>query len=200
MKLFLSKIPSPVGEMLLVTDEREHVRALDFEDHTARLHRLLREHYGTYELVDGAAPAAIAAAFGRYFGGDLTALDGIATATSGSEFQRQVWAALRAIPVGKTMSYRELARSLGYEDPRAAIHVGAANGANPVSIIVPCHRVIGTNGELKGYGGGVHRKRWLLEHEGALKPLEPAETQPLPGIEPPWNVGTRRSKPVPKSA
>ena len=183
MKLFLSKLPSPVGEMLLVTDDRGHVRALDFEDHRARLHRLLREHYGTYELVDAQVPTALRTAFRRYFDGEVTALDGIPTATSGSEFERQVWTALRAIPPGRTMSYRELARSLGYEDPRAAIDVGAANGANPVSIIVPCHRVIGTNGELKGYAGGVHRKRWLLEHEGALATRSaPAEAPRLPGI------------------
>jgi methylated-DNA-[protein]-cysteine S-methyltransferase len=183
MKLHLSHLPSPVGDLLLVTDGQDQVRALDFADHRVRLHRLLGEHYETFELVEAPAPAAIAAALARYFEGDLCALDGIPTATAGSDFQRQVWAALRAIPPGRTMSYRDLAISLGYEDPRAAIHVGAANGANPVSIIVPCHRVIGTDGNLKGYGGGAHRKRWLLKHEGALATRgTPLETPRLPGV------------------
>jgi methylated-DNA-[protein]-cysteine S-methyltransferase len=167
-KLHLSKFPSPVGELWLVVDEREQVLALEYADHKGRLHRGLRERYGSYELIDTIAPAAITNAFARYFDGDLTALDGIVTAASGSDLQQQVWQALRRIPAGRTASYGELAHSLGFSDPRAAIDIGAANGANPIQIIVPCHRVIGKNGDLKGYAGGVHRKRWLLEHEGAL--------------------------------
>src|SRR2546430_7936079 len=83
-----------------------------------------------------------------------------------SSFQRRVWDALRAIPYGTTLSYSELARRLG--DLRATRAVGAANGRNPIPIIVPCHRVVGANGALTGFGGGLDRKRWLLEHEGAL--------------------------------
>jgi methylated-DNA-[protein]-cysteine S-methyltransferase len=168
MRFYLSKIPSPMGELLLVTDDKEQVRALDFADHKARVHRGLREHYGTYELVDAPAPAAIATALANYFSGDLDALKGVAAVTGGTDFQRRVWNALLDIPAGETTSYGKLARALGFEDPRAAIDVGAAIGANPVDIIVPCHRVIGSNGDIKGYAGGVHRKRWLLEHEGAL--------------------------------
>jgi methylated-DNA-[protein]-cysteine S-methyltransferase len=182
MKLRLSKITSPMGELLLVTDEMERVRALDFADHKARVHRGLREHYGAYELVDGPAPAAIATALANYFNGDLDALKDVPTATGGSDLQRQVWKALLDIPSGQTTSYGKLARALGFEDPRAAIEVGAAIGANPIDIIVPCHRVIGSNGDIKGYAGGVHRKRWLLEHEGALaKTVEPVKTPRLPG-------------------
>lgn len=166
MRFNIGRIASPLGDLLLVTDELHRVRALDFADHEARLHRGLREHYGTPELIVSAVPSMIAAALTRYFSGDLRALDSIETATGGSELQHRVWDALRRIPAGQTMSYGELARSLGFEDPRAAIDVGAANGANPVSLIVPCHRVIGSNGDLKGYAGGVHRKRWLLLHEG----------------------------------
>jgi methylated-DNA-[protein]-cysteine S-methyltransferase len=162
----LGRIGSPLGDLLVVTDADQRVRALDFADHEARLHRGLREHYGTYELIEAPMPPVIAAALARYFSGDLGALDSIETATGGSQLQRRVWTALRQIPAGETMSYGELARSLGFDDPRAAIDVGAANGANPVSLIVPCHRVIGSNGDLKGYAGGVHRKRWLLLHEG----------------------------------
>jgi methylated-DNA-[protein]-cysteine S-methyltransferase len=162
----LGRLGSPLGDLLLITDAQHRVRALDFADHEARLHRGLREHYGTYVLIDAPVPFVIAAALARYFSGDLGALDSIETATAGSELQRRVWHALRRIPAGQTTSYGELARSLGFEDPRAAIDIGAANGANPVSLIVPCHRVIGSNGDLRGYAGGVHRKRWLLLHEG----------------------------------
>lgn len=181
MKLYLSRIPSPVGEILLVVDEQERVRALDFADYHARLRRLLREHYGTHELFDAPAPAAITEALSRYFMGELTALDNVATATAGTDLQRRVWKALRDIPAGKTVSYGELALTLGFQDPRAAIDIGAANSANPVAIVVPCHRVIGKNGDLKGYAGGVHRKRQLLEHEGAVpKTVESAEVPGSP--------------------
>jgi methylated-DNA-[protein]-cysteine S-methyltransferase len=133
--------------------------------------------------VEGSLPSGIATALERYFVGELSALDRIATATNGSELERRVWEALRRIPAGQTSSYGEVARSLGFLDPRAAIDVGAANKANPVAIIVPCHRVIAKNGELKGYAGGPHRKRWLLKHEGALASrIAPVEALRLPGI------------------
>jgi methylated-DNA-[protein]-cysteine S-methyltransferase len=170
----LSRIPSPMGELLLVTDDQEKVRALDFTDHKTRLYRLLRTHYGRYELTEGPAPAVVATALADYFNGDLDAVHRIATATAGSEFERRTWNALLDIPSGQTTSYGKLAKTLGFDDPRAAIDIGAAVGANPVCIITPCHRVIGSNGDIKGYAGGVHRKRWLLEHEGVLK--KPAET------------------------
>ena len=184
MRLYLSRLESPLGGLLLVTDDRQQVRALDFADHRARLFRLLAEHYGTeYDVSEAAAPASVAAALERYFSGELEALDGIATATAGSELQRRVWTALRRIPAGETTNYGAIARELGFDDPRAAIEVGAANGANPVSIIVPCHRVVGKNGDLKGYAGGPHRKRWLLEHEGALaKQASIAQSLRLPGV------------------
>jgi methylated-DNA-[protein]-cysteine S-methyltransferase len=185
MKLNLSKVDSPLGKLLLVTDKQERIRALDFADHQAHLHRVLREHYVQYELVEVPAPHNIATALQRYFDGDLAALDRIATATAGSELQQQVWAALRRIPVGQTTSYGELARALGYDDPRMAIDIGAANGANPIAVVVPCHRVIARNGDLKGYAWGLHRKRWLLEHEHALPPAKPVTGSPalrLPGF------------------
>jgi len=104
----------------------------------------------------------------QYFAGARTAFD-LPLDPPGTAFQRRVWSALRAIPYGTTVSYSELARRLG--DVRATRAVGAANGRNPIPIIVPCHRVIGARGELTGFGGGLDRKRWLLEHEGALLPL-----------------------------
>lgn len=183
MKMFLSPLDSPLGAMLLVTDAQQIVRALDFADHKARLHRGLREHHGELELTELPAPAEIAEPLARYFAGEMEALNALQTQTSGSELQRRVWAALRRIPAGATTTYGKLARELGFDDPRAAIDIGAANGANPIAIIVPCHRVIASNGDLKGYAWGLQRKRWLLEHEKALEPKEEEpQTAMLPGF------------------
>jgi methylated-DNA-[protein]-cysteine S-methyltransferase len=183
LNLNLSEVDSPLGTLMLVTDQQEGLRALDFIDHQAHLHRNLRMLYGECELTETVAPAAIAAALQRYFEGDFAALGEITTATSGSELQRRVWAGLREIPAGQTTSYGEFARTLGYDDPRMAIEIGAANGANPIAIVVPCHRVIGKNGDLKGYAWGLHRKRWLLEHERALlRPANASQEARLPGF------------------
>jgi methylated-DNA-[protein]-cysteine S-methyltransferase len=100
-----------------------------------------------------------------YFAGDLSAADTIGVDVEGTEFQHKVWNKLREIPCGSTLSYRDLAAAVGA--PKAVRAVGAANGANPTAIVVPCHRVIGANGDLVGYGGGIERKRWLLKHEKA---------------------------------
>src|SRR5579871_4148231 len=162
MSLFLSQLDTPLGQMLLVTDAQQVVRALEFADHRARLHRGLREHRDGAGLAAAAAPAGIAGAVARYFAGELSALDGLSTAAAGSDLQRRVWAALCRIPPGTTTSYGKVARALGFDDPRAPIEIGAAIGANPIAIIVPCHRVIASDGGLKGYAGGLHRKRWLL--------------------------------------
>jgi methylated-DNA-[protein]-cysteine S-methyltransferase len=109
------------------------------------------------------APAVVTDALAAYFDGALRALDTVSTITGGTDFQRAVWAALRDIPPGETESYGRLAARIGH--PAASRAVGAANGANPVAIIVPCHRVIGASGSLTGFGGGLPRKAWLLEHE-----------------------------------
>jgi methylated-DNA-[protein]-cysteine S-methyltransferase len=114
-------------------------------------------------------PAGISSRLRAYFGGDLAALDAIEVDTGGTSFQQDVWRALREIPVGKTVSYGELARRIGR--PSATRAVGLTNGLNPCAVVVPCHRVIGADGSLTGFGGGLHRKRWLLEHEGAQLPL-----------------------------
>ncbi len=163
MRLTLSEYAAPFATLLLITDTDGALRALDFADYEERMRRLLARHYGSFELVPGAAPAALTAALDRYFVGDLTALDTVPVATGGSPFQRRVWAALRAIPPGATTSYGALAAALG--NPGASRAVGLANGANPIGIVVPCHRVIGASGTLTGYAGGVERKRWLLAHE-----------------------------------
>jgi methylated-DNA-[protein]-cysteine S-methyltransferase len=163
--LRLQRHRTPIGVALLVTDEAGILRAFDFEDFEPRMLRLLRRHYGETPLQDSAAPLALKASIDSYFGGDLAALDEIEWATGGTEFQRSVWTALTTIPAGETLSYRGLAERIGR--PAAVRAVGLANGANPVAVVVPCHRVIGANGSLTGYGGGLPRKQWLLDHEGA---------------------------------
>ncbi|PMR76560.1 methylated-DNA--[protein]-cysteine S-methyltransferase [Billgrantia endophytica] len=163
MRLYHDTQPSPLGDMLLVTDSQGVLRALDFHDHEARMHRLLQRHYGEYAIEPGRAPDLILEGLTSYFAGDPQALVDIPVMTGGTDFQRRVWQALRQIPAGTTTSYGQLAAAVGR--PGASRAVGLANGANPVSIVVPCHRVIGANGTLTGYGGGLPRKRWLIEHE-----------------------------------
>lgn len=183
MPLISTRLPSPLGDLLLVTDAQRTVRALDFADHAARLRRIRREPGGNIDTTDAPAPGEVAEALARYFAGELDALAALPTAAAGSELQRRVWAALHRIPAGATTSYGQLARQLGFDDPRAAIDIGAAVGANPIALLVPCHRVIAGNGDLKGYAWGVHRKRWLLEHEKAIAPHAPvARTATLPGF------------------
>jgi methylated-DNA-[protein]-cysteine S-methyltransferase len=158
--------------LLLVTDDDGVLRALEFADHEARMHRRLREHYGGYTLREGAAaaaPASVTRALDAYFDGSTDALADVRTATGGTPFQREVWDALGEIPPGTTVSYGQLAAGLGRAGSSRA--VGAANGANPIAIVVPCHRVIGANGTLTGYGGGLPRKQWLLDHECRFAPV-----------------------------
>lgn len=163
--LTLDRVATPVGEVLLVTDEEGAVRALDFADYEARMTRLLARHAPGAVVTGGRAPEAVRGAVERYFRGDLRALDGLKVTTGGTDFQRMVWRALRAIPAGETRTYGQLAAAIG--SPRAVRAAGLANGQNPVAVIVPCHRVIGANGALTGYAGGLERKRWLLVHEAA---------------------------------
>lgn len=167
--LFIDRIESPIGTMLLIHDPEEHVRALDFDDFEARMRRLLRLHHGEdggdFIVKSRKAPAAIRQALAHYFAGDLTAIDSVPVATGGTSFQREVWAALRRIRPGTTLSYGALAQKLGR--PKSVRAVGLANGANPIAVVIPCHRVIGADASLTGYGGGIDRKRWLLTHEGA---------------------------------
>jgi methylated-DNA-[protein]-cysteine S-methyltransferase len=161
-----ARVPTPIGVMLVITDERDRLRAVDWEEYEARMERLLRLHYGAdgYSVREGEAPRAVRSALEGYFEGDLGAIEPLVVETGGTELQRAVWAALRAIPAGETLSYGALAAKIGR--PRAVRAVGSANGANPVGVVVPCHRVIGADASLTGYAGGIERKRWLLAHEG----------------------------------
>ena len=162
----LDRVASPIGAIQLVFDDAGVLRALDFEDHEERMLQLLRLHYGAMRLKTRVAPQGVTEALEAYFAGDLEALGSIRWTTAGTPFQQTVWTALTKIPPSRTCTYGELAARLG--KPNAQRAVGLANGANPVEIVIPCHRVIGAGGKLTGYGGGLPRKRWLLAHEGAI--------------------------------
>ena len=160
----LDRLNTPIGVALLVADAEGTLRAFDWEDHAERVTELLRRQYGAVVLRDARAPEAIRAALSGYFEGDLASLNSITWRVAGTPFQRQVWTALPNIPPGTTMTYGALAARLGM--PKAVRALGHANGSNPLSVVVPCHRLIGANGSLVKYGSGLARKRWLLAHEG----------------------------------
>jgi methylated-DNA-[protein]-cysteine S-methyltransferase len=165
---FLERVNTPTGAMLVLTDGDERLRAMDWDDHAPRMQRLLERHYGSVTLRprDSSRPSDARRALDAYFDGDIGAIAALPTATNGTPFQRSVWEALRRIPAGETISYGTLAAWIGR--PGASRAVGLANGANPIAIAVPCHRVIGANRSLTGYGGGIERKQWLLTHESKL--------------------------------
>jgi methylated-DNA-[protein]-cysteine S-methyltransferase len=160
----LDRLKTPIGVALLVTDADGVLRALDWEDYEPRMRELLRLQYGAVSLREGRASRELKAALSGYFKGELDRLKSIKWRVTGTPFQRKVWNALPRIKAGTTMSYGALAAKLGM--PKAMRAVGHANGSNPISVVVPCHRLIGAGGSLVKYGGGLERKRWLLEHEG----------------------------------
>jgi methylated-DNA-[protein]-cysteine S-methyltransferase len=160
----IDRLETPIGPALLVTDGEGLLRAFDWEDHAERIRELLRLQYGAVELKEVPAPKAIRSALTDYFGGDLDALKTIQWRIAGTPFQQKVWNALPKIPAGQTMTYGALATKLG--SPNAMRAVGHANGSNPISVVIPCHRLIAANGSLVKYGSGLARKRWLLMHEG----------------------------------
>ncbi len=160
----LDRLKTPIGVALLVTDDDGALRALDWDDYEGRMLELLRLHYGTVTLTATRAPSELRGALNGYFKGDLDRLTDIKWRVAGTPFQQKVWTALPKIPPGTTMSYGALAAKL--KVPNAMRAVGHANGSNPISVVLPCHRLIGANGSLVKYGGGLERKRWLLRHEG----------------------------------
>jgi methylated-DNA-[protein]-cysteine S-methyltransferase len=149
-------LDSPIGPLGLVASDAG-LRAVLFHGHRARPE-------GRSPILDETARQLDA-----YFDGELETFE-LPLELHGTDFQRRCWLALTSIPIGQTVSYGEQARRLGL-GPDAARAVGAANGRNPIPIVLPCHRVIGADGSLTGFGGGLHVKRFLLEHEGALLPL-----------------------------
>ena len=165
LRLLLDHLETPLGRLALVADRQGCLRALGWYDDQARLERELQRLAGApaVALESAANPGGLGAAVQAYFAGDLHALDSLPVTTGGTEFQRSVWSALREIPCGQTCSYGDMARRIGR--PAAVRAVGLAVGANPIGIVIPCHRVIGADGSLTGYAGGLERKLWLLAHE-----------------------------------
>jgi methylated-DNA-[protein]-cysteine S-methyltransferase len=170
----LDRLETPIGTALLIVDTQGYLRALDWADYESRMLDLLRLQYGEVLLEEGPAPRTIKKALADYFDGNLARLNTIKWRVAGTPFQHNVWVALPTVPAGKTMSYGAFAARLNV--PKAVRAVGHANGSNPISVVLPCHRLIGADGSLTGYGGGLERKRWLLAHEGAI-------TRQMPGLE-----------------
>ncbi|HEY4122380.1 MAG TPA: methylated-DNA--[protein]-cysteine S-methyltransferase [Byssovorax sp.] len=161
------RLDTPVGAARALIDDDDATCALGFEDGFAELERRVTARSDARVVEGDASTTTLARALEAYFAGDLGALAAVAARPRGTAFEERVWTALRDIGPGETRAYGELAASLGA--PSAARAVGAANGKNPVSLIIPCHRVVGARGELTGYAWGVARKRWLLEHEAGAR-------------------------------
>ena len=161
MKLQSATLETPIGQVRLVVRDEQLV-LLDFADNEARIHKLLEKRFSSHTLEPAALPE-FSSAVEAYFAGELSLIHTLPVDSGGTAFQQGVWSALTQIPIGATWSYLELARFIG--NPAAVRAVGMTNGLNPISLALPCHRVIGANGSLIGYAGGLQRKKWLLEHE-----------------------------------
>jgi len=173
LPLFIDHLDTPIGRLAIVADDQGCLHDVGWLDTHDRMEtQLARYAKRGLPLTPVKNPSGLTDALRAYFAGELTVIDDLRVATCGTAFQESVWRALREIPCGETWSYGQLARHIG--NPTAVRAVGAANGANPVGIVVPCHRVIGKDGTLTGYGGSLPRKRWLLTHErsrgAALEP------------------------------
>ncbi|PSJ54938.1 methylated-DNA--[protein]-cysteine S-methyltransferase [Pseudaminobacter soli (ex Li et al. 2025)] len=167
LALVLETLDTPLGGFTVVTDRQGWLRAAEFADRRHRLDRSLGLRFARegFELKEGTTPANISSALRNYFDGDAGAIDRIPVVLDGTDFQNKVWNALRLVEAGRPISYSTLAARIG--KPEAVRAVGAANGANPFSVVIPCHRLVGANGALTGYGGGIERKRWLIDHEAS---------------------------------
>jgi methylated-DNA-[protein]-cysteine S-methyltransferase len=165
LRYSMDRLATPIGELMIAADGDGRLRVALFTEDQEDIRRYLRLQAHSKKFILGSAhdPNGLTTAISNYFEGDLSAIDTLPVETGGTPFQQEVWRALREIPCGTTSSYGKLAEHIGR--PAAMRAVGLANGANPVSVVVPCHRVIGANGSLTGYGGGIERKRWLLDHE-----------------------------------
>jgi methylated-DNA-[protein]-cysteine S-methyltransferase len=168
LHFFVDQLSTPIGTMRIAADIAGYLRLVFFTESEDDIRRYLRIQHGAsgFKLEPARNPHGLTEAIGRYFAGELNAIDNLPVQAPGTPFQQRVWRALRTIPCGTTTSYGKLAAQIGRPDAVRA--VGTANGANPIAVVVPCHRVIGANGSLTGYGGGIERKRWLLEHERGL--------------------------------
>jgi len=167
MRLSIERVPSPIGALTCVT-LGDMLFTLEFEENVERVRACLaRRGVALNAVPRSPTKTEVARRIEAYFEGDLSAIEGVAAEVHGTPFEQRVYAELRKIPTGEVVSYSELARRAGR--PRAVRATGATNAKNPIAIVVPCHRVIGANGALTGYAGGVERKQWLLAHEGARR-------------------------------
>lgn len=164
------RITSPIGELTCLV-RSDVLVGVAFDGDAGGTVEKVRRRFAGEVVRDAREAGGVRAAFEGYFGGDPLALDALAVDPGGTPFQVKVWMSLREIEAGQTRSYQDVARRVG--SPAAVRAVGAANGANPIPLVLPCHRVIGKNGTLVGYGGGMERKTWLLRHEGALGRASP---------------------------
>ena len=164
----LATTDSPIGE-LTVAARGSKVCLVHFGPIDRYVRTTLARWYPDAQVEPGKDPGGVLKVLARYFSGDLASLDEVVVELHGTSFQQRVWLALRTVTAGTTASYAELADRVGAASAVRA--VGAANGANPVAVVLPCHRIIGSNGSLTGYGGGLDRKRWLLDHEGVNRTL-----------------------------
>lgn len=165
--LFKNKFSTPIGELIIITDKEEKLYAVDWEDYDERVLTLLKRYHNQeapYQFYEKSLPKIYQDAFSRYFEKDFSLIHKLPVFIKGTDFQRKAWNTLLTIPVGTTLSYQEQAYKMG--NIKAVRAVGMANGSNPIGIVIPCHRVIGSNKSLTGYAGGLHRKLWLLQHEG----------------------------------
>jgi methylated-DNA-[protein]-cysteine S-methyltransferase len=162
-RFFFDVVDTPIGKLAIVVDEKGAMRMLSFDGESERWRKDFKRRFPAAGLVARRDPFGHGSTLNRYFAGDMGALDKIPVVFGGTPFQNKVWRQLRKIPVGRTLSYGALAKKIG--EPKAMRAVGLANGSNPIAVIVPCHRVIGSDGSLTGFGGGLPRKKWLLEHE-----------------------------------
>ena len=156
-------LPTPIGTLQIMIKD-ETIVLCEFSDHQARITKHLSKHHLGAEIVDIKAPKKISAAFESYFSGSADALTDLAFSPSGTAHELKIWHYLRTVPAGTTQSYGEMAKHLG-SSPRA---VGGANGRNAIALLIPCHRIIGADGSLTGYAGGLNRKEWLLQQGGAI--------------------------------
>lgn len=162
-ELLVDRIETPIGVSIVITNAAGVLRMHSWDDADDPWRDRCRRHLGDVELADGGDRFGHLAALARYFDGEIAALGALPVKFTGTAFQEQVWTALRSIPAGTTVSYGTVAKRIGR--PQALRAVGLANGRNPVGLVVPCHRVVGADGSLTGFGGGLPRKRWLLAHE-----------------------------------
>ena len=165
MEIHIDELETPIGKIVL-GECGGTLCALDFESSAGPVVARLKRRYGEVEISNGSGGSELRERLQAYFDGDLDALTDIAVDPKGTPFQRQVWTALQRIPAGSTASYSDIAAAIGR--PTAVRAVGLANARNPIAVVIPCHRVVGRDGSLTGYAGGLERKRWLLEHEGCF--------------------------------